>query len=141
MPEAGLKWTDDYATGVARIDEQHRMIFKMAGDFREALDSGEGNRTYGVLLEFLDHYCRSHFAFEEQIAQEHRCPFAEQNRTAHAKFTVALRGFQQLHATSGYRAGDARDLVDTVDRWLAGHICTIDVKLRDCVSSVPGSAA
>ena len=33
-----MKWSDQYATGIDHIDDQHKMIFKMAEDFRAALD-------------------------------------------------------------------------------------------------------
>jgi hemerythrin len=128
-----MKWSDDFATGVERIDEQHRMIFRMAGDFREALDEGHGERTYGLLLEFLDRYCQSHFKFEERCMEERRCAFAQRNKDAHAHFVEVVADFQARFAKSGYRVDDARELVDTVDRWLSEHICGIDVHLKDSI--------
>ncbi|MBI5854790.1 MAG: hemerythrin family protein [Nitrospirae bacterium] len=128
-----MKWSDEYATGIERIDEQHKMIFKMAEDFRAALDEGQGERTYGLLLDFLDRYCRGHFGFEERCMEEYRCPVAQRNKEAHASFVEVLGGFRQRCAASGYLTADARELVDTVDRWVADHICRIDVHLKDCV--------
>jgi hemerythrin len=136
-----MKWSDDYATGVQSIDEQHKMIFKMADDYRDALDAGEGKKTYDLLLDFLDHYCRAHFAFEERCMEEYRCAVAQRNKDAHSKFVDVCRGFRQRYTTSGWQAADARELVDTVDRWLAHHICGIDVHLKDYVGeSPPGSS-
>jgi hemerythrin len=70
-----MKWSDDYATGIERIDDQHKWIFRMADDF-------------------------------------------------------SLR-----YAGGGYRHEDARDLVDTLDRWFVSHIAHVDVRLRE---SLPG---
>ena len=44
-----MKWVEEYSTGVARLDEHHKMIFKTAEDFRLALDTGEGENTYALL--------------------------------------------------------------------------------------------
>lgn len=132
-----MKWIDDYATGVERIDEQHKMIFKMADDFRAALDEGRGERTFGLLLNSLDLYIRTHFGFEERCMEEYRCPVAQRNEETHSKFVVFFRGFQQRYATIGYRIADARELVDSLDRWLDGHICGIDVYLKDYVNGSP----
>ena len=129
-----MKWSDDYATGVQRIDEDHKMIFKMAEDFRAALDEGMGGAVYPVLLDGLSLYCRGHFGFEEQCMEAYRCPVAQKNRKAHARFLETLSGFQQRYAVSGYDRTDARRLVGTVDQWLADHICRIDIHLKRCVS-------
>ena len=67
--------------------------------------------------------------------EEYRCPVAQANKDAHLKFVEVLRDFRLRQATSAYLAADARELVDTLDRWLAGHICSIDVQLRDRVGS------
>jgi hemerythrin len=129
-----MKWSDDYATGVPRIDEDHQMIFKMAEDFRAALDVGRGDVVYSVLLESLSVYCRSHFAFEERCMEEFRCPVAEENKEAHGRFVEILSEFQERYAENGYDHTDALRLVDTVDQWLDDHICGIDVHLKRCVN-------
>ncbi len=129
-----MKWSDDYATGIERIDDDHKMIFKMAGDFRAALDECNGGAVYCVLLNALNLYCRGHFGFEERCMDEYRCPVAQKNKDAHAKFLEALSEFQRRYSVSGYDPKDARRLVDTVDQWLTDHICHIDIHLKRCVS-------
>jgi len=62
-----------------------------------------------------------------------RCPVAQRNREAHRTFVEILSGFKQRYAVSGFSRTDARDLVDTLDQWLARHICRIDVHLKQCV--------
>ncbi len=110
------------------------MIFKMAEDFRAALDVGRGDAVYSVLLESLSLYCRGHFSFEERCMEEFRCPVAEKNKEEHIRFLEKLSEFQEPYAASGYDHTDARRLVDTVDQWLDNHICRIDVHLKRCVN-------
>lgn len=125
-----MKWSDDYATGVARVDDQHRMIFKMADDFRDALDEARGEVVYGAFLRSLDLYVRTHFGFEDGCMNRVHWPSAQTNREAHAKFVEVLAAFRQRYAANGFDRADARSLVDTIDRWLADHICGIDVQLK-----------
>ena len=40
-----MKWSEAFATGVSRIDDQHKMLFAMAADFRDALDESRGERV------------------------------------------------------------------------------------------------
>jgi hemerythrin len=128
-----MKWSDQYATGIEQIDAQHKMIFKMAEDFRAALDEGMGERMYGGMLQSLDLYVRAHFGYEEKCMVQYACPAAEANAKAHARFAEVLSGFQQRYAARGFDRADARDLVDTMDWWLSDHIARIDVHLREYV--------
>ena len=120
-----------FATGVERIDRQHKMLFKMAEDYRLALDEGQGERVYRAFLDSLDLYARSHFRFEEGCMEQCHCPAAQSNRDAHGRFVDVLAQFHQRYAAKGFDPADARGLTNTLDRWLADHIGRIDVQLKD----------
>ncbi len=78
-----MEWREEFATGVDRLDEDHKMIFKMAGDFRAALDEGHGREVYSTILDSIYVYCRGLFGYEEKCMHEHRCPVAQENKAAH----------------------------------------------------------
>ena len=94
-----MKWSDSYATGIPRIDEQHKMIFQFAGDFRDALEEGRGEGVYGTLLKSLGLYIRTHFGFEEQCMERFRCPVAALNKEAHAQVAESFATFEARYAT------------------------------------------
>ena len=71
-----MKWSVQYATGITELDEQHKMLFKMSEDYREALDKGHGDRVFGVLLASLDQYAIGHFGREEHCTYRYQCPAA-----------------------------------------------------------------
>ena len=131
-----MEWSERFETGVQRIDDQHRMLFKMTGDFRAALDEGKGKAVYDILLESLDLYARGHFAFEEDCMFRHQCPAAQRNQTAHRRFIAIVADYQAKYDVSGFSRLDARSLLDTLDEWLSNHICRIDVQLKDYVHTV-----
>jgi hemerythrin-like metal-binding protein len=130
-----MKWTEAYATGIPRVDEQHKMLFKSVEDFRGALVAGEGERTYGLLLTFLDRYSRGHFAFEEKCMAEHACPSAQKNKEEHAALTELLAGYVARFKAKGFSLDEAHTLLDTMDAWLDGHICRVDIHLKRCVQA------
>ena len=129
-----MKWRDEYTIGIKPIDEQHKMLFLLVGNFQAALDEGKGERTYDLLLGALDAYTRSHFGIEEQCMVQHRCPVAEKNKNAHAELIETLSVFQNRYHASGYDHEEASRLVDTLEQWLANHICRIDIHLKKCVN-------
>ncbi|MFT7463796.1 MAG: hemerythrin [Pseudohongiellaceae bacterium] len=52
-----MEWKEAYATGVERIDEQHKSLFGMAADFGKALEEGAGELV-STLNPWLDgHIC------------------------------------------------------------------------------------
>lgn len=128
-----MKWSDTFATGVTRIDDQHKMLFAMAADFRSALDESRGERVYAGLLQSLELYVVSHFSYEEGCMARYFCPVAVGNKEAHRRFIAVLEEFNVRFAANGFDAADARNLVDTLEGWLTNHICQIDVKLRPFV--------
>ena len=130
-----MKWRKEYATGIQQIDNDHRMIFKMAEDYRNALYVGRGRAIYSTFLDSLQLYCRGHFGYEEQCMNEYRCPVAQKNKVAHAEFLEVLSSFQDRYAKTGYDARDAQILTETVQEWLSNHICDVDIHLKRCVKS------
>ena len=133
-----MKWRKKYATGVERIDEEHKTMFRAADEFRSALDAGTGERVYGEVLDFLTDYSKKHFDYEGRCMEAYRCPVAERNREEHLSFLAALHDYTCRYVAGGYSETDAASLVDTVDEWLDTHICRTDVHLRKCVKSKQG---
>jgi hemerythrin len=107
------------------------MLFQMSEDFQAALESGTGAQVYGELLQSLELYAAAHFRFEEACMARYVCPVAAQNQQAHAAFTERIGQFRRRFDESGYRSEDAFGLTKFIDEWLANHICTIDVRLRE----------
>ncbi len=128
-----MKWDDKYAIGIQRVDKQHRMIFRAAEDFRDALDGGSGERTYAIFLNFLDDYCEKHFKTEEQYMEENHCPVAQKNKDEHSIFLVTIHDYQQRLKDCGYMDSSARELLNLIDQWINDHICQIDIQLKDYV--------
>jgi hemerythrin len=128
-----VKWCERFATGIAQLDEQHKMLFQMSDDYRETLDEGRGERSYGLILQTLDEYARAHFGIEDQCMHRHHCPAAGANSRAHGEFVRAVAQFKAHHSAVGFTDADARQLVEYVDGWLAEHIGGIDVQLKPCV--------
>lgn len=127
-----MKWSEAFATGIPRIDEQHQMLFRMSEDYRIALDEGTGERVYSLFLRALKLYATSHFSYEEGCMDRCRCPAAQSNKEAHAGFIAFVKRFDERYDAEGFLPADAQSLTEALDRWLADHIGRIDIQLRGC---------
>ena len=102
-----VKWSDNYLTGIKRIDDQHKALFQMSDAFRDALSEGSGQRVYGSLLGSLRAYARAHFGFEEGCMERCQCSAAERNIHAHSQFLQGLTGdFEKRYAIVGFESAD-----------------------------------
>ena len=135
---AAIIWNEArMATGVHTVDEQHRELVRLINELHAACLRGTATDQLMKHLDFLGQYATSHFAHEEGVMEQHRCPVAAQNKTAHKKF---LEDYQKLAAdarTYGASTRLAIQLKKMLANWLAVHICSTDRKLRDCQPPAP----
>ncbi len=130
-----MRWTEEYSTGVPKVDEQHKVLFKAVNDYRKTFEAGEMEAQFDATLKFLAQYSRGHFTTEEHCMDEYRCPAAQKNKEAHVGLTTALGGFIERYEANGYSAEEAQTLLETLEAWLDDHIKRVDCELRKCVTA------
>jgi hemerythrin-like metal-binding protein len=64
--EGMLVWSQRFATGHARIDQQHQELFRRTNELHAAMVEGRGRRVIGEMIRFLAEYTVNHFAEEER---------------------------------------------------------------------------
>lgn len=129
-----IEWDDKFATGVEKIDEQHKKLFKMLNDFETLVQSGDAEARFEDALKFLGNYTKVHFGCEEICMQQMACPVLEVNKKAHASFLAVFEGFMDRFKSEGYSDALANELLRTAQGWLVKHICGVDVKMNACAS-------
>lgn len=130
-----LAWDDKYGCGIDKVDDQHKKLFEMVNKFEEDIKAGSGERAFRSALVFLAGYVKNHFGFEEECMEKHGCPVAEQNMNAHRKFLETYKAFEEKLGREGFTWDNLRELHTTMENWLIGHICKVDVHLKTCVSA------
>jgi hemerythrin len=68
-----IKWKDDYLLGVEVIDQQHKELFRIAGDAYDLLNNEFFSDKYDKvvrLIEELKNYALFHFETEEKYLLE-----------------------------------------------------------------------
>ena len=129
-----IKWQESYSTGIAKLDEQHRNLFKYCNDLEDAMNDGNVSKGFVELaLKFLERYAVGHFGQEEACMYKYNCPIANINQLAHKEFIETYTTYKtKINGVSNFEP-IVRELHSFLEIWLRSHICTIDVKLKPCV--------
>ncbi len=120
------------ATTVDLVDEQHQTLFAKLNELLEATEQGTGKEKIGEMLEFLGDYTRKHFADEEKIMAEKKCPVEEQNKKLHKAFLEEYGRLMERYQKEGPTNEFLIDVQQRVCVWLAKHIKAIDTQLKNC---------
>ncbi len=134
-------WDASFTTGSTEIDRQHRRLFEQVAALDSAMKQGKGRQEIGAILDFLGEYVVKHFADEERLMEETRCPAAAANQQAHAKFLSTYAELRSRFDRAGGAAALVLEIHDVLSKWLVGHIRGIDTRLRECIGKAAPSAA
>ncbi len=122
-----VHWNASYATGIARIDEQHQALFGAVNDLHDAFSSGAARARIGAAIEFLVRYTAEHFQEEEAVME--RCGYAglAAHRTEHQLLLEEVKAFRDRFE----KAPDSvrpLEVAGFLGDWLTHHILQVDQK-------------
>jgi len=131
-----IHWDDDtMSTGVALIDEQHKMLFEKFNELSERISEGgaSSREAAGEILDFLQFYTSWHFGQEENCMNQYKCPVASQNKRAHAEFRKTFGQFYEQWQTGSMTMQLVGATHANLENWLLQHVSRTDSQLRSCV--------
>ena len=123
--------TDALLTGVADIDNQHRMLFRLANQVVDPATLAGGPLVFMQLLAFLGGYVEYHFAGEELAMRQAAYPGLEKHVLWHGLFCAEVEDIALQAQQSGVSEQLVRRVSDAVQSWLTDHICVTDRQLAD----------
>jgi hemerythrin len=119
-----LRWRDEYAVNIQRIDHHHRNLIARANTVFDSvaqhLDKDQTRIAFGDLVD----YARFHFMEEEQLLERHDAPGLKAHRAKHERLLEQLTELQ-----GHYQNGAAESPVDLsaqLREWVVGHILADD---------------
>lgn len=129
-----LTWSEKFSTGSSLVDTQHRMLFVKVNHLEHLLDGPpQPRQAYDELINFLGTYVITHFEFEEECMDQHRCPAHAKNKAAHAAFLAKFDDFRNRYIRQGPDPTLLRELQRFASDWIQEHILAVDINLRGCV--------
>jgi hemerythrin len=124
-----IKWTEDLATGVSQIDDQHKEIFKRINGLLDSCGQGNGKEEVGKVIKFLDDYIVTHFGREEKYMIDNNFPDYPAHKEQHSQF---IKNFSDLKRQFEDDGPGVHIVVMTnriVIDWFLNHIRKVDTKL------------
>ncbi len=131
-----IVWSEEFATGMPKIDDQHRKLFDMLNQLESQRRSGDSAGKMMEIVKGLARYAQEHFSYEEGCMEKCKCAVGSVNKLAHQRFLRMVEStLKEFESTP-----PPRDFFDKLHRevedWIRSHICKIDVQLRKHATSV-----
>jgi hemerythrin len=117
-----LQWKDNYKTGDAEIDVQHRGLFE---DVAKVLAAPDRDALLTCTIALIRN-TQTHFKYEEAVMHRIGYPQSSSHFKEHTELMSKITNFAERVASSKLSSADAKEFV--ID-WLLGHIQSSDAKL------------
>jgi hemerythrin-like metal-binding protein len=115
-----LAWTEEYATGIKDIDEDHKKLLNLINNLQAAVLCNTGETFERYNLEQLVAYTQFHFAREEKLMEELDYINYEAHKGQHDQMILKVKGFVRQYDKLGRDA--LKDVPNYLRLWLVQHI-------------------
>ncbi|ELE3205471.1 bacteriohemerythrin [Campylobacter coli] len=121
------KWDDNYSVHNAKIDEQHKKLFELAGKVEFMLDRPVYKDDIKALLADFFNYMKDHFNDEEKYMKLIGYPGLEEHKKIHKEIIQSMIDLiKNIKSTN-----DLKEKLYTVSKkWLLEHILYEDMKVE-----------
>lgn len=116
-----IEWSHEYSVGIPSIDNQHKRLIELINQLNQAMAEGESASIVADILQGLTDYTRYHFAYEEELFNQHSYPQTEQHLKEHANLIDRV---EQFHYEFAQDPGGSisLELMQFLTNWLVSHI-------------------
>lgn len=123
-----IQWDETLETGNTRVDDQHKDLFAMVNDLRDACVDGSGGDAVAETLDRLSRYVNRHFAEEEMLMVSSGYPAAQASAhmAEHAKLRTKTAELLEQHASGALVT--VLPVTQFLFDWLRDHIRSVDAR-------------
>lgn len=125
------EFTDEYLTGIAFIDEEHRELLRIVKEMHQAVadDSMENKNDEIIrLLEELKTCSKAHFDDEEEYMEKIQYGGLDLQQVAHDVFFTRLE-MADFNAIGERSQDTLEELVEFLAEWIITHIVQMDKEI------------
>lgn len=129
--ENPCEFTDDYLTGIALVDAEHKELFRIvdkANQLVKSFDSLSGYDNIMLILNELKEYTKEHFADEQEYMEAIHYEGLSAQKRAHEAFIDKLENID-LNQIDQNPQEYLQELLEFLLGWLINHILYTDKKI------------
>jgi methyl-accepting chemotaxis protein len=120
-----MEWSDKYSVNVAEMDAQHKKLFALINELREAMRSGKGREAAGEILQRLVEYAVTHLGDEEHLMQKYEYPGYTGQKIAHDNLKKKVADYVEKFKNDKVTTVE---IMNFLKDWLINHIQGSDKK-------------
>lgn len=124
-----LSWTDELSVKIDSIDNQHKKLIDMLGDFYNNISNRSNKESISKLLMGMKNYTVMHFSTEEQYMKKFDYPEYEIHKKEHEQFVDKVKEIEEK-----FNSGKlvlTFEITMFLKDWLKKHILETDKKYSD----------
>lgn len=121
-----IEWTNDLATGVPEIDNQHKELFQKINNLLDACNHGKGKAKVIKVISFLEDYVITHFSEEEKYMAKYDYPDGLSHKKQHSEFMENFFRIKQQFEAEGPGVHIVLMTNHLIVEWLKNHIRKVD---------------
>ncbi|MGE5499695.1 MAG: bacteriohemerythrin [Syntrophothermus sp.] len=119
-----IEWSDEYATGIASVDNQHQKLIGIVNTLHDAIKNGQTDTVISEIIKELAAYTHFHFTLEESLMLSYNYEFFDAHKKEHEEFKKKVKDFQQK-VQFGHTAISI-EIINFLMDWLLHHILEVD---------------
>jgi hemerythrin len=116
-----IVWSDEFATGIDIIDNQHQRLFTYFQDIEQCI-AAQDIASVEQLCRGLIDYAVSHNSFEESLMEKADYPMFEAHHRVHEAFKKRAHGYLERIDSGAEPLKIAREMRTDIGLWLINHI-------------------
>ncbi|MCP4725667.1 MAG: bacteriohemerythrin [bacterium] len=121
-----VKWNDEFSTGIAMLDNQHKNLINRIVKLTKAIENGREGMEVTQMIDFLKEYTRAHFLAEEKYMDKYKYPESSFHKQEHKKFLKTLNEIKRLHSGYSPNGDTAIHLQYELWQYFKEHLSVVD---------------
>lgn len=124
-------FTEEFLTGIALVDEEHKKLFEIIGNVHQAIQAEHVHDKFDAILDILGElreYTQVHFSDEEQYMRSIGYEGLATQEILHQQFIDKLNDLD-LNDVDDNQETYLYDFLDFLQKWLVNHILKVDKRI------------